>query len=239
MWSGKRVAVVVPAFDEARRVGRVIRRMPPWVDAIVVVDDASRDETSSVAVATNDRRVEVLRHAVNRGVGAAIATGYARAAEGAADVIAVMAGDDQMDPSDLASLVEEVTSGRGAYVKGNRFVHTQRRDMPLSRRIAGKALAAITRLTTGLAIDDSQCGYTAISREAVARLPLHELWPRYGYPNDLLGMLAEAGFHVVEVPIRPIYAGEASGVRPWHAFVIVGILARRLARRGWRSRARG
>jgi glycosyltransferase involved in cell wall biosynthesis len=239
MWSGKRVAVVVPAFDEARRVGRVIRRIPPWVDAIVVVDDASRDETSTVAVATNDRRVEVVRHAVNRGVGAAIVTGYARAVLGGADVIAVMAGDDQMDPGDLASLVDEVTSGRGAYAKGNRFVHARRRDMPLSRRIAGKALAAATRLTTGLAIDDSQCGYTAISREAAARLPLHELWPRYGYPNDLLGMLAEAGFRVVEVPIRPIYAGEASGVRPWHVLVIVGILARRLSRSRLRFGVRG
>ncbi|HEX7668709.1 MAG TPA: glycosyltransferase family 2 protein [Polyangiaceae bacterium] len=234
MWSGKSVAVVVPAFDEALRVGRVIRRMPRWVDAIVVVDDGSRDETAHVARTTADVRVEVVRHAVNRGVGAAIVTGYTRAVHRGADVIAVMAGDDQMDPADLASLVEEVTSGRGAYAKGNRFVHPDRRHMPLSRRIAGKALAAATRLTTGLAIDDSQCGYTAISRDAAARLPLHELWPRYGYPNDLLGMLAEAGFRVVEVPIRPIYAGEASGVRPWHALVILRLLGRRL----WSSAAR-
>lgn len=238
MWSGKRVAVVVPAFDEARRVGRVIRRMPPWVDAIVVVDDASRDETAAAAESTHDARVEVVRHRLNRGVGAAIVTGYGRAVLGGADVIAVMAGDDQMDPDDLASLVDEVTSGRGDYAKGNRFLHAERRHMPLPRRIAGKVLAAVTRLTTGLSIDDSQCGYTAISRETAHQLPLHQLWPRFGYPNDLLGMLAEAGFRVVEVPVRPIYAGETSGVRPWHALVIVGILARRLSRLPGRRRTK-
>lgn len=227
MWTGKAVAVVVPAFDEEERVGRVIAGMPAFVDTIVVVDDASRDGTAERAEATGDPRVVVVRHAENRGVGAAITTGYRHALRTGADVLAVMAGDDQMDPGDLAALVDVVASGAAEYAKGNRFLHPERRRMPLGRRLAGKVLAAATRLTTGLTVDDSQCGYTALSRRAALALPLRDLWPRYGYPNDLLGMLARAGHRVVEVPVRPVYAGEASGVRPWHALVVLVVLARR------------
>jgi hypothetical protein len=104
--------------------------------------------------------------------------------------------------------------------------------MPLPRRIAGKALAALTRATTGLVIDDSQCGYTALSAGAATALPLHELWPRFGYPNDLLGMLAAQAFRVVEVAVRPVYADEKSGVRPWHALVVAAVIVRRW----WKTR---
>src|SRR5450432_4912895 len=130
MWTGKSVAVVVPAFDEERRVGRVIARMPTWVDRIVVVDDASRDGTSARAESVRDARIVVVRHAENRGVGAAIATGYRHALRAGADVLAVMAGDDQMDPDDLAALVDAVASGSAAYAKGNRFLHAEKRNMP-------------------------------------------------------------------------------------------------------------
>jgi glycosyltransferase involved in cell wall biosynthesis len=234
MWNQKTIAVIVPAFDEERRVGRVVARIPAWVDAIVVVDDASRDGTAAAAAASADRRVSVIRHDTNRGVGAAIVTGYRHAGRGGADVLVVMAGDDQMDPADLARVVDPVATGRADYVKGNRFVHPRKGDMPLLRRAAGRMLAALTRATTGLAIDDSQCGYTALSAAAAEALPLEDLWPRYGYPNDLLAMLAAAGLGVVEVPVRPVYAGEASGVRAWHSLSIAWILARR-----WRKSRAG
>jgi glycosyltransferase involved in cell wall biosynthesis len=229
MRSGQSIAVVVPAFDEAERIARVLTRIPGWVDLIVVVDDGSRDATASVADAIGKRcgRTVVVRHDENRGVGAAIATGYRRAAEAGADVIAVMAGDDQMDPDDLASVVAPVVVGHAAYVKGNRFIHDERRRMPLARRIAGRGLALLTRAATGLGIDDSQCGYTALSARAVRALPMDDLWPRYGYPNDLLGMLAAHRLPVLEVPVRPVYAGERSGVKPWHALVVAVVIARR------------
>jgi hypothetical protein len=135
-----------------------------------------------------------------------------------------------MDPTDLAAVVTPVVAGKAAYVKGNRFLHGERRRMPFARRIAGRVLALLTRATTGLAIDDSQCGYTALSARAVRALPLDDLWPRYGYPNDLLGMLAAHRLPVVEVPVRPVYAGERTGVRPWHALVVAFVIARRWAK---------
>jgi glycosyltransferase involved in cell wall biosynthesis len=233
MRDGARIAVVIPAFREASRVGGVIRGLPDWVDAIVVVDDASTDATSSVAEEAAEHRrargrsCDVVKHATNRGVGAAIVTGYRRALDHGADVIAVMAGDGQMDPADLVRVIAPVVDGAADYVKGNRFVHPEKRRMPLGRRIAGKALAAATRAATGFDIDDSQCGYTALAASAARALPLDDLWPRYGYPNDLLGLLAASGCRVAEVPVRPIYAGERSGIRFWHAAVVLGLVARR------------
>lgn len=224
------VAVIVPCFREARLIERTISGIPAFVDTIVVVDDASDDGTAEAARACRDPRVQLVIHAENRGVGAAIVSGYRRAAAAGADVLAVMAGDAQMDPSDLARVAEPVALGRASYVKGNRFEHARAADMPLPRRVAGKMLALATRIATGLRVDDCQCGYTAISRAAVEALPLEELWPRFGYPNDLLGMLAARGFSIVEVPVRPVYADEQSGVRPWHALTILGLIARRYVR---------
>ena len=98
------------------------------------------------------------------------------------------------------------------------------------RRVAGKVLSLATRLASGLDVDDCQCGYTAASRRALSVLPLAELWPGFGYPNDLLLLAAQHGLRVGEVTVRPVYGDEQSGVRPWHAALILGLIARRLLR---------
>jgi dolichol-phosphate mannosyltransferase len=234
MWQSAKIAVVVPCFREARLITRTLAGIPAFVDLIVVVDDASDDATAQVVRSAAAARVELVEHAQNRGVGAAIVSGYRAALAADCDVIAVMAGDAQMAPEDLAGVIEPVALGRASYVKGNRFQHARVSDMPAARRLAGRLLALATRWATGLVVDDCQCGYTAISRAAALRLPLDDLWPRFGYPNDLLGMLAARGLSVVEVPVRPVYADERSGVRAWHAASILLLIARRF----WRERRR-
>jgi glycosyltransferase involved in cell wall biosynthesis len=205
----------------------MLRRVPARADAIYVVDDASADGTAAAAAAVGDPRVRVIRHGENRGVGAAITSGYTRALEENADVLVVMAGDDQMDPEDLEALIAPVIAGEADYVKGSRFRHGDARRMPLARRTGSQLLSFLTRLATGLDVDDCQCGYTALAARAARILPLGELWPRFGYPNDLLGMIAEHRLRIVEVPVRPVYADEASGLRPWHVFSIAFVIARR------------
>ncbi len=227
MFQGARVAVVVPAYCEARLLPKTLRGMPEFVDSIVVVDDASPDGTSRVARSVEDPRVETLRHPRNLGVGAAITTGYARALALGADVVAVMAGDAQMDPDDLPRVIAPVVAGRADYVKGNRFVHAAATDMPLTRRVGSRALSLLTRAATGLDVDDTQCGFTAIARSTLERIDLGSIWPRYGYPNDILGVLAQGSFRVVEVPVRPVYRDESSGLRPWHLASIAGVILRR------------
>jgi glycosyltransferase involved in cell wall biosynthesis len=230
MLQSAKVAVVVPCFREARLIERTLAGMPAFVDLIVVVDDASDDGTAAVVLGAGDPRVELVVHAQNRGVGAAIVSGYRAALAADCDVLVVMAGDAQMAPEDLTEVALPVALGEASYVKGNRFRHANRTDMPLLRRFAGRLLASATRLATGLPVDDCQCGYTAISRAAAQRLPLDDLWPRFGYPNDLLGMLAARGLSVVEVPVRPVYGDEQSGVRAWHALGILLLIVRRYLR---------
>ncbi len=210
MYRQLRVAVVIPAYNEARAIGPTIEGVPAFVDDIIVIDDASQDRTEQrarEAAASHPSHVEVIRHSVNRGVGAAITTGYRHAFARGCDVTAVMAGDGQMDPDDLPGLLDPIAEGRADYVKGNRFLHPEIwKAMPPARIVGNLALSAATRITSGYRhIFDSQCGYTALSRAAVAAIDLDALFPRYGYPNDMLSRLAIAGARVVDVPVRPIY----------------------------------
>jgi glycosyltransferase involved in cell wall biosynthesis len=207
-----RIAVVIPAFNERGKIADTVATVPDLADHIIVVDDASQDDTARQAEFAALRRsapdrVEVIRHTANRGVGGAITTGYHRAIAAGADVAAVMAGDGQMDPDDLPALLDPIADGTADYVKGNRFLHPAIwSTMPASRIVGNVVLSAATRVTSGYRhVFDSQCGYTAIHRRALAAIELDKLFPRYGYPNDLLSRLRIADMRVVDVPVRPIY----------------------------------
>jgi glycosyltransferase involved in cell wall biosynthesis len=230
------VAVVIPAFNEELNVARTVRDVPAWVDHVLVVDDASHDRTFLEASRTRRRGLEVLQHPRNRGVGAAIATGYRRALELGVDAAVVMAGDGQMDPADLPALLEPVRAGQADYVKGNRFAHGDVwRVMPAARLAGNVALSLATKLTSGYwRLFDSQCGYTAASRRALAVIDAAGLFPRYGYPNDLLARLHAARMRVCDVPVRAIYGanwrsgiGLSTVVYPM-SFVLVRSWLRRL-----------
>jgi glycosyltransferase involved in cell wall biosynthesis len=229
---GATVAVVVPAFNEAAHIAETLASIAELVDHVLVVDDCSTDGTAGIARAFGGR-VEVFRHADNRGVGASIATGYRRALDLGADVVAVMAGDGQMDPDDLESVLDPVVRGHADYAKGDRLGHPSVRwAMPRHRYWATRVLSWLTRRAAGLpALSDSQSGYTAISAAALLELDLDGLWPGYGYPNDLIGALAARGLSVCDVVVRPVYRGEKSGLRPWHLAIVTGLVGRVALRR--------
>jgi len=221
MLDGKRIGVVVPAYNEEKLIGRVIETMPDFVDRIYVVDDCSRDGTSDrvrsyLEQPSLNGRLELIRHTANQGVGAAIVTGYRKAAEEGMDVAAVMAGDAQMDPAELERVVEPVVRGEADYVKGNRlFTGEAWQIIPKHRYLGNAFLSLMTKIASGYwHVADSQTGYTAISTGAIRLLPLEKLYPRYGYPNHLLVMLNVFNQRVRDVPVRPVYnVGERSGIR--------------------------
>jgi hypothetical protein len=145
-----------------------------------------------------------------------------------------MAGDNQMDSADLPFVIGPLLKQEADYVKGNRLIHPSAKQMPFLRRLGTKFLALLTSLAAGKRLGDSQCGYTALSRNAAAQLNFSELWPRYGYPNEMLIRLIRSGQRVAEVPVRPVYASEASGLRVWHLFAIALLIIRR----GFKERRR-
>jgi len=220
MYLEKSIAVVVPAYNEEKLIGQTLSSMPGLVDSIIVVNDASTDNTAGIVrdMAVNDSRIYLIEHQDNRGVGAAIVTGYKKALELKMDVIAVMAGDAQMDPDDLIPIIEPVVKGEADYVKGNRLVTGEAWKMiPRYRYLGNAFLSLLTKIASGYwGVADSQTGYTAISAEAIRLLPLQELYPRYGYPNHLLVMLNIFSLRVRDVPVKPVYGiGERSDIRLW------------------------
>ena len=216
MFEGKRVAVVVPAYDEERLVVETLHGIPELVDRVYVVDDGSRDGTSAAATAVGDPRVDVISHGRNSGVGAAIVTGYRRALDEGIDVTCVMAADNQMDPAELPGLVGPVARGDVEYAKANRLVSGEAwKVIPRTRYLGNAVLSLLTKIASGYwHVADSQAGYTAISREALTSLDLDELYPSYGFPNDMLVHLNVQNARVRDVPSRPIYdVGEQSGIK--------------------------
>jgi glycosyltransferase involved in cell wall biosynthesis len=216
MIDGKRVAVVVPAHDEEALIGRTLAEIPAFVDRVYVVDDHSGDATAAKAKEIGDPRVEVIAHEENRGVGAAIVSGYKRALDEKIDVTCVMAADGQMDPADLETIAGAVAKGEVDYAKANRLFTGQAWElMPRHRYLGNAVLSMLTKIASGYwHVADSQSGYTAISRPILQQLDLDRIYPRYGFPNDMLVHLNVWNARVRDYPSRPIYnVGERSGIR--------------------------
>jgi glycosyltransferase involved in cell wall biosynthesis len=214
MLDGKTVAVVVPAYDEEKLLPETLAGIPDFVDRVYVVDDASKDGTAEVA--GSDERVRLIRHEKNRGVGAAIVTGYQQAIADRMDVTCVMAADNQMAPEDLERIARPVVDGESDYAKANRLVSGEAWQLiPHARYLGNAMLSLLTKIASGYwHVADSQSGFTAVSLETLERLDLDRVYPRYGFPNDMLVHLNVIEARVRDVPSRPVYnVGEQSGIR--------------------------
>jgi glycosyltransferase involved in cell wall biosynthesis len=219
VFEGKRVGVVVPAYDEEELIAATLGGIPPLVDRIIVVNDGSSDRTSEQALELGDPRVEVLTHERRSGVGAATVTGYRRALADGMDVVVVMNGDNQMDPDDLPTLVAPVARGELDYSKANRLSTGQAWQLIPKTRFFGNAiLSMLTKVASGYwHVADSQSGFTAVSRGMLEQLDLDHVYTNYGFPNDMLVHLNVWNARVRDFPSRPIYGvGERSDMRYRH-----------------------
>src|SRR5881398_354635 len=216
MLEGKRVAVVVPAHDEEQLIVATLQGIPGFVDRVYVVDDASSDATADRARSVEDPRVEVIAHDRNRGVGAAIVSGYKRALNDRVDAVAVMAGDNQMDPDEREALALPVVRGELDYAKANRlFTGSAWKLIPRYRYLENAVLSFLTKIASGYwHIADSQAGFTVVSLRTLQLLDLERIYTSYGFPNDMLVHLNVWNARVRDFQSRPIYGvGERSGIR--------------------------
>ncbi|MDH5645044.1 MAG: glycosyltransferase family 2 protein [Candidatus Heimdallarchaeota archaeon] len=221
MFENKIIAVVVPCYNEGILIGRVIETMPDFVDRIYIVDDCSKDNTVEIIQSYVDKdyksKINLIRHEINQGVGGAIASGYKAALADNIDVTAVMAGDAQMDPTELEKIIIPVVRGEYDYTKGNRlFSGDAWNIIPRIRYLGNSILSLLTKIASGYwHVADSQSGYTAISLNALKTINWDHMYKRYGQPNDLLVRLNIYSFRVKDIPIRPVYnIGEKSGIKP-------------------------
>lgn len=232
MFEGRTIGVVVPAYNEERLIRKTLETMPDLVDTVIVVDDGSRDGTGAVIadIQKAQPRVQCITHEVNRGLGRSLIDGYLRARELGLDVVAVMAGDAQMAPSDLPRVVGPVARGRVDYVKGNRLLRADVSErMPRHRFLGNSVLTLLTKFATGYwRIIDPQCGYTAIGKAALARIPIERLTTGYGYNADLLQMLNLGNHKVCDVEVEPVYGEEQSKIKLGSYIPKVSLLLLRL-----------
>lgn len=218
MYKDKSICVVVPAYNEETQISKVIKTMPEYVDKIVIVDDVSNDETVNIIEQCREtnEKIILIQHEANQGVGGAIGSGYSWARDNNFDIAVVMAGDGQMNPDDLSSLLDPVVEGRVDCSKGNRlFTGEAYQKIPKVRYFGNAFLSFLTKVASGYwHIADSQSGYFVINRKVLQSINWNKMYKRYGQPNDLLVRLNVFNFSITDVPVQPVYnIGEKSGIK--------------------------
>ncbi|MEI6040073.1 MAG: glycosyltransferase family 2 protein [Candidatus Berkelbacteria bacterium] len=217
MIKNKTIGVVVPAHNEELLIAETLSGMPDFVDKIIVVNDASTDKTKEIILQQKDlkNRIVLVDHLKNKGLGASLADGYLKALELNIDCIAVMAGDNQMDPNDLESIVMPIVDEKVDYSKGSRLLAKDvAKIMPRYRFIGNIIATFLTKFATGYwQLVDPQCGYTAISNKALAKIDIATLKKGYGYNADILFRLNFFNFKITDVEVKPVYGREKSGIK--------------------------
>jgi dolichol-phosphate mannosyltransferase len=210
------IAAVIPAFNVGQAIAGVLGEMPADVATIIVVDDGSTDDTAVIVqrCAGSDSRIHLIRHERNRGVGAAMVTGFRTALERGAAIVVKIDGDGQMPLALLPRLVEPLISGEADYVKGNRFRDFDAiRRMPPIRRFGNVILSFLAKAATGYwHCFDPANGFVAIRAEVLAQMPLSRVDPSYFFEISMLCHLYLLGAVVREVPMAARYNGEPSSL---------------------------
>lgn len=231
------IAAVIPCYRVEREITPVIASLPRYIKHIIVVDDASPDATAELVMksAKKDRRIILIRHERNQGVGGAMLTGFRKALELEAQVVVKIDGDGQMDPDDLPDLLNPLIHNEADYAKGNRFRDFQAlQKMPLVRRIGNMALGFLTKAATGYwNIFDPTNGFVAINAHVLAQLPLNKIDRSYFFETSMLAHLYLLGAVVRDVPMPARYRGEVSNLSIHRTlldfpFKLLRVFARRL-----------
>ena len=233
------IAVVLPAYRVKKQILDVLSRIDERVSEIYVVDDGCPERCGDyVREMASDDRLVVLTHEHNRGVGAAMITGYQAALKGKAEIIVKLDGDGQMEPEKIEVLVSPLLSGRADYSKGNRFfLSASLKTMPAIRLFGNGVLSFISKAVTGYwNLKDPCNGFTAIHREVLEMLPLEDLEHGYFFEQDVLFQLNEIRAVVEEVQIDALYGSEESSMQVSRIIVRFPLrLLRRFCRRIVRS----
>ena len=213
----KKIIVIVPAYNEELLIEKTLDSIPSRADSIVVINDNSQDKTKSIVkkYKEKNKRVSLINHQKNLGVGQALISGYLYSYENNYDIAVVMPGDAQALPEDFDNLISPVISDKADYSKGNRLNYFDVQNiMPKHRFFGNTLLTLLTKFASGYYhIMDPQMGYTALNLKILPKLNISTLIKRYGYPGHLLYLLNLADAKVVDVDVKPHYGEEKSGIK--------------------------
>lgn len=195
-----KISCVVPAYNEEKNIAKVIKGLKPMVDEIIVVDDASTDNTTSVVKQTN---ALVLKHIINRGQGAALRTGTALALERGADIIIHFDADDQFQASDIPAMIKPILDGQADAVLGSRFLGIESNLPALKKNLIMPLARLINRLFFNIKLSDPQSGFRALSRKSALSLKIEN--DGMAHCTEIIYKLFKNKNRVIEVPIKVIY----------------------------------
>ncbi len=232
----EKIAVIIPMFNVEKHIEKVIESIPDLVDLIIIVDDHSRDNSVVIVKNIPDKRLIVIEHEVNKGVGGAMISGFKKAMELCASIVIKVDGDGQMPMDYLNDLISPILLGQADFSKGNRFANFEDlTHMPLIRRIGNLGLSFITKAASGYwNVFDPTNGFFAMDGPTLRKLRLDDLHPRYFFESSLLCTLYRVGSVIEDIPMPAKYGEETSSLSEWKTlFEFPPLLFVRLINRIW------
>jgi glycosyltransferase involved in cell wall biosynthesis len=215
-----KIAVIVPSFRTADHILDVVNRVTKvsGVENIFVVDDACPEQSGQLVKSKiKDKRVSIIFHETNQGVGGAMISGYKAALAAGADIVVKVDGDGQMAPEDIPVLVRPILEGRADYTKGNRFDSIEDLEaMPRIRIFGNAVLSLMSKVSSGYwNITDPTNGFTAIHRSVLRRIHLDKLRKSFFFESDVLFRLSLIRAVVYDVALPARYGTERSNLKIW------------------------
>lgn len=210
-----KIAVILPCYKSSKFVLDVLNNIPDIVDFIYCVDDACPENVGHLIEKENkDKRVQVIFHDQNQGVGGAVITGYRAALKEGADIVVKIDSDGQMDPVLISKFIDPIVNGQADYTKGNRFYNPEfLEDMPKVRIFGNAGLSFLNKFSTGYwHIFDPTNGFTAIHANILRLMPLDKIAKRYFFESDMLFRLGTLRAVVLDIPQKAVYKDEESNL---------------------------
>ncbi len=217
MYHKLKIAAVVPAYNEEKLIKKTLLSLNEIVDYIVVVNDGSSDNTLKEIkkISKFDKRIKIIDLKSNHGLGYALKTGLKSASDSSVDLMAIFAGDAQMDPKYLPQMIDNLEERNLDFIKANRFMHLEQlKSMPKYRKIGNIIVTILTKFSTGYySIFDTQNGYAIYTKDIVNRLPWHLVGDRYEFENTVLIALSIIHAKVGDFAVPAVYGEETSTIK--------------------------